>query len=71
MDMVQAAPSPETSPMASLTSYETEKQPKIETATTCHKASSTSKTPGLTYPLQAEGVPRNKREPTARPPATP
>lgn len=74
MGMVhQAAPSPETSPTASLTSCETEtKQPETETATTCHKASSTSKTTrGLTYPLQAEGAPRNKREPTARPPATP
>ena len=68
-----AAPSPETSPTASLTSCETEnKQPEIETATTCHKASSTSKTTkGLTYPPQAEGASRNKREPTVRLPVTP
>lgn len=67
------APSPETSPTASPTSCETEsKQPETETATTCHKASSTSKTTkGLTYPLQAAGAPRNKREPTARLPVTP
>lgn len=74
LDMVhQAAPSPETSPMASLTSYDPEnKQPETETATIYHKASSTSKTTtGLTYPHQAEGAPRNKREPTARPPAIP
>ena len=68
-----AAPSPETSPTASPTSCETEsKQLETETATTCHKASSTSKTTkGLTYPHQAEGAPRNKREPTARLPVTP
>lgn len=68
-----AAPSPETSPTASLTFSETEsKQPETETATTCHKASSTSKTTkGLTYPPQAEDASRNKREPTVRLPVTP